>query len=128
MYYGRKVIGTRVAYYFKAFESDPTWIQQYIDGTAIDNTVYDNGNKMEIESFVELKLKVTKADCRDYFKQTTGINDARINTMSLLTCWAKDFNGVKYYQDIRPLTRLNIPNEALIDPTKGIDIIYQLYY
>ena len=75
-----------------------------------------------------LRLKVTKEDCRDFFVATTGINDARVNTISLLTAWSKEIGGVKYYQDIRPLTKLNFPNEPLIDLTKGLDIIYHIYY
>lgn len=127
-YYGRKETGDRVAYYFKAFESAPTQIQQYLDGTPIDSTIYDSTKADEAETYVEIKLKVLKEDCRDWFLSTTGISDARINTISLLTAWAKTIDGIKYYQDIRPLTKLNIPNESLIDLTKGLDIIYHIYY
>lgn len=127
-YYGRKAIGEYVAYYFKAFESVPVFVQQFVDGTPIDANIYDSTKVDDAESYVELRLKITKDDCRDFFLATTGINDARVNTISLLTCWAKDIDGVKYYQDIRPLTKLNIPNEPLIDLTKGLDIIYHIYY
>ena len=75
-----------------------------------------------------MQLKITKEDCRDYFIATTGINDARINSISLLTAWKKTIDGYDYYQDIRPLTELHFPNEPLIDMTKGLDIIYQIYY
>ena len=73
-------------------------------------------------------MKITKDDFRDYFIATTGINDARINSISLLTAWYKDIDTYRYYQDIRPLTRLNIPNESLIDLRKGIDIDYSLFF
>lgn len=127
-YFGRKVVGNRIAYYFKAFDTAPQFIQQYVDGTPIDENIYTSSNPNEVESFVELKLKVTKEDCRDYFIATTGINDARINTITLLEAWSKVIDGATYYQDIRPLTKLNIPNEPLIDLTKGLDIIYHIYY
>lgn len=127
-YYGRTIKNDRVAYYFKTFETTPTFTQQYTDGTIVDNSVYDSEKTDEIESFIELKLKIEADDCREWFKQTTGINDARINTFSLCTCWAKTFNGQIYYQDIRPLTKYNIPNEYLIDLTKGLDITYHIYY
>lgn len=127
-YFGRKVIDNRVAYYFKAFETAPVLFQKYVDGTAIDSSVYDSAKTDEIETYVELKMKITKDDCRDWFLQTTGINDARVNTFSLCTAWAKTFDSQVYYQDIRPLTKLNIPNEYLIDLTKGIDITYHVYY
>lgn len=127
-YFGAKTAGGRIAYYFKAFEIEPVFKQQYIDGTPIDESIYIATRTDEVESFVELSLKVTKDDCRDYFLATTGIDDARINSLSLLTAWAKTINGFTYYQDIRPLTKINFPNESLIDLTKGLDIIYHIYY
>jgi hypothetical protein len=127
-YFGRKTLSNRIAYYFKAFEADPVFKQQYVDGTPIDENVYLSSRTEEIESYVEVLMKVTKEDCRDYFLATTGIADAKINTISLLTAWAKVIDGITYYQDIRPLTKLNFPNEQLIDLTKGIDIIYHIYY
>ncbi len=129
-YFGRKVLNEegRIAYYFKAFESEPTLNVQRIDGTPIDDTVYGSDNSMEAETYIELRMKITKNDCRNFFYATTGINDARVNTISLCTAWAKDIDGYKYYQNIQPLTKLNIPNESLIDLTKGLDIIYHIYY
>jgi hypothetical protein len=80
------------------------------------------------ETYVELILKITKEDCREFFNVTTGSNTARINCIQLLTGWAKTIDGVKYYQDIRPLTKLHFPLESLIDITKSIKIVYHLYY
>lgn len=129
-YFGRKEVTAlnRVAYYFKAFDADPQFKSQYIDGTPITATIYDSDNKMDVETFVELKLSITKDDCRDFFIAHQGINDAKINTISLCTAYPVVINGITYYQEIRPLTRLNFPNESLIDLTKGIDIIYDLFY
>jgi hypothetical protein len=94
----------------------------------IDSDVYTSEKTDEIESFIELELMVEPDECREWFKQTTGINDAKINTFSLCTAWAKTIDGQIYYQDIRPLTKYNIPNEYLIDLTKGIQISYHLYF
>lgn len=129
-YFGRKVLNDagRIAYYFKAFESEPTLNVQRIDGTPIDDTIYDSDNSMEAETYIELRMKITKNDCRNFFYATTGINDAKVNTISLLTAWSKEIDGYTYYQNIQPLTKLNIPNESLIDLTKGLDIIYHIYY
>ena len=74
-----------------------------------------------------MTLKVTKEDIRDYFIATTGIDSAKINSVSLCYCWPKEVNGALYFNDIRPLTKLNIPNEPMIDITKGIDIIYHIH-
>lgn len=127
-YFGRKDVGGHIAYYFKAFESTPILIQQYVDGTPIDGTIYDSTKADDAETYVELRLKVTKEDCRDFFVATTGINDARVNSISLLTAWPKVVNGKTYYQDIRPLTKLNFTNEPLVDTSKGLDIVYHIYY
>lgn len=129
-YFGRKKItGTdKIAYYFKAFEAEPVMYQQYIDGTPIDENIFISDNTMDVETYVELKLSITKEDCREFFDATTGIKDAKINTISLLTAVPKELNGYTYYQGIRPLTKLNFPNESLIDLTKGIDITYHIYY
>ena len=127
-YFGRKTLADRYAYYFKAFESDPVLYMRYVDGTPIESTVYESENDSDAETFVEMQLRVTKDDFRDYFRATTSINDARVNSISLLTAWYTEGEGYKWYQDINPLTQLNIPNEALIDLTKGIDITYHIYF
>lgn len=129
-YFGRKAIpaADRIAYYFKAFDADPVFKQQYIDGTPIDDNIYISDNDMDVESYVEIKMSVSSRDCRDYFLATTGISDARINTISLLTAVPKTIEGYTYYQNIRPLTKLNFNNISLIDETVAIDIIYQIFY
>ena len=90
--------------------------------------LYDSQNTSDAETFVEFKLRITKDDFRDYFRATSSINDAKINSISILTAWYIEGSGYKWYQDIIPLTQLNIPNEALIDLTKGIDITYHIYF
>ena len=128
-YFGRKTTDSRIIYYFKAFEQEPVFKQQYIDGTSIDENIYFTSRKGEVSSFVELKLKITKDDCRDFFSATTGINDAKVNTLSLLSAYPVVFDdGYTYYQNIRPVTKINFPNESLIDTRKGLDITYQIYY
>lgn len=129
MYYGKKTNDNGMnAYYFKAFDAEPEFIQEYTDGTAITSNVYEIERSTDAQTYVRLKLKITSDDCRDWFLNTTGISEAKINTISLLTGWAKIVNGVKVYQNIRPLTKLNIVGESLVDLTKGIDITYDIYY
>lgn len=129
-YFGKKTLAgqQRIAYYFKAFETEPVFNQIYADGTSIDENVFTTNRTEEVESYVELKLNISKNDVRDYFIATTGIDDARINSVSLLTAYKSQIDGYTYFQNIRPLTKINFPNESLIDPTKGLDIIYQIYY
>lgn len=137
-YFGRTLIngGEYIAYYFKRFDNEPTLVQQYIDGTPVDNSIWSSVKTEEAETYIEITLKVTKEDMRDYFNATTGVDSSRINSLSL--CYGypvvvtekniegKDVERV-YYKDIHPLTKLHFPNEALIDQTKGIEIIYHIY-
>lgn len=128
IYFGRKVTGTTAAYYFKKFESDPELVRKYADGTEIGNNVWADTKISEAECYVTLKLKVTPDECREFFEASTGINSAKVNTISLLEAWAKTIDGKVYYQDIRPITKYNFPNEYLIEPDKGLDITYQVYF
>ena len=128
VYFGRKATSDRIAYYFKAFESEPKLYMQYVDSTPIDSTLYDSQNTSDAETYVEFTLRITKDDFRDYFRATSSINDAKINSISILTAWYTTSQGYKWYQNIIPLTQLNIPNESLIDLTKGIDITYHIYF
>jgi hypothetical protein len=128
VYFGRKQTTDVIAYYFKAFEADPVMNQQYIDGTPIDANIYNSSNTTDAETFVQLNLKITNSDCREFFKATDGLAAAKVNTIMLLTAWPKVIDGFTYYQDIQPLTKLNIQNEPLYDETKGLDIIYNIYY
>lgn len=128
-YFGRKTTNDRIIYYFKAFENDPVFKQQYIDGTSIDENIYTSKRSDAVSSFVELKLKLTTDDCRDFFSATTGINDAKVNSISLLSAYPIVMDdGYVYYQNIRPITKLHFPNEPLIDLRKGLDITYHIYY
>ena len=128
-YFGRTAInnGEYLAYYFKRFEGTPILVQQYIDGTPVDANVYTSAKLDSAETYVELNLKITKDDIRDYFVATVGIDEAKINSISLLSAYPVEENGFLYFKEIRPLTKLNIPNEQLIDVTKGIEIIYHIY-
>lgn len=126
-YFGRVELGNHIAYYFKRFDGEPQLIQQYIDGTPLDGNIYESQRTVSAETYVEIVLKVTKEDIRDYFTATVGIDSAKINSVSLCYAWPQEVDGHLYFNDIRPMTKLNIPNEPMIDITKGIDIIYHVY-
>lgn len=135
-YFGRKEKSDRIAYYFKKFDSKPVFTQQFTDGTPIDANVYttQESTDMEVESIVSMQMSITKDDCRDFFFHGTGLNDARINSISLCTGYVKtdgklsDTVDNAEYMNIRPVTRLNIPNESLIDLRKSITINYSIYF
>lgn len=138
-YFGRKENANsdgRIAYYFKKFDTMPTFTQQFTDGTPIDANVYitQESTDVEVESIVSMQMTITKDDCRDFFFYGTGLNDARINSLSLCSAYAYKTeqlkNGVQgvEYQNIRPVTRLNFPNESLIDLRKSITFAYSIYF
>lgn len=127
IYFGRATSRDHIAYYFKTFESAPTFVQRYMDGTPVTSTVFSSNKTDSAETFVEISMKITKEDMRDYFIATNNIDRARINCISLCTAYPVFSSGYTYFKDIRPLTRLNFPNEQLIDLTKGIEITYHIY-
>lgn len=115
-------------YYFKTFEIDPVWKQEYIDGSPLSKDMYDDEvTKTPIQSFVELKLMITAKDAREWFRGK-DIRNGYVNTISLLQGWYTEVGNIRYYQDVHPVTKLNFPTEYLIDPSKGLDITYDIFY
>ena len=137
-YFGRTLLGNgSVGYFFKAFDEAPALIRRYSDDSAGLDTVTDvwaDNRAAEAEVVIQLKMSVSATDCREYFQKLTGINDSKVNTISLCTAvpYVRPQDGsvdkVMDYFDIRPFTKFNFPNESLIDTSKGIDITYYLYY
>lgn len=153
MYKGKKSLPPlqngqeRNAYYFKSFSNTPNLVQCVTSnvGTFADNisknTVYETKLGDNAQSYVELHLKITKDDCREFFIAHTGLENAKINQISLVSAWSRTITVNKlnskgsmvekeyeYLQDIRPFSLLNIPNEILSDVDKSISIIYTLYF
>ena len=150
VYKGRKSsVGDtgRNAYYFKTFSNNPNLVQNYVStvGSFSDlvssGNVYNNTIADEAQSYVELHLKITKDDCRDFFIAGKGIENAKINQISLVSAWTKtvsvtklDINGnnitsdYEYFQDIRPFSVVNIPNEIISNLEKSLSIVYTLYF
>lgn len=138
-YYGRYIVpdngSDMVGYFFKGFDDTPKLIRRYSDDSAELSDIGDVWNDLrasEAEVVVQLKMTVSNTDCRDYFNKLTGINDSKVNCISLCTGIPvkATVNGIESlsFIDIRPFTRFNFPNESLIDASKGLDITYYLYY
>lgn len=153
MYKGKKALtlsdGTsRNAYYFKAFSNTPKLIQNYVstigtfsDSVNADSVYSTNTSADKAQSYVELHLKITKDDCRDYFITHKGIENAKINQISLVSAWTKTVEVTKldnlgnlttgtyeYFQDIRPFSIINIPNEVISNHEKSLSIVYSLFF
>lgn len=130
-YFGRalKTINNNnyIGYYFKKIESSE-FVQKWSDNTDVNGLLYEKTGSAE--TYVKLTLKITPDDFREYFNAAGIMEQARINCISLCTAYpavdAKG-DGFTYYQNIKPLTRFNFNNESLIDISKGIDIIYNIY-
>ena len=138
----------RNAYYFKRFANEPAMVQNYVStiGTFSDEvsaeSVYTNTASADnAQTYVELHLKITKDDIREFFIAHKGLENAKINQIQLVSGWNKtvsvtklDKNGntitknYQYMQDIRPFSIVNIPNEIMSSADKSISIIYTLYF
>lgn len=129
-YFGRKTLDNdKIAYYFKSFDTTPELHLRYTDGTQINDEMYTIETTQAAECFVETKLRVTRNDFRDYFEQVRGWDNARISTLSLCYAWYDDtIDDYKWYQQIYPYSKLNFSVEHLVDLTKAIDFVYQVYY
>lgn len=141
-YYGKKTLNdgsNKIAYYFKAFDTTPQLHLRYTDGTQINmEEIYTVDTAQMAECYVETRLRINRNDFRDYFEEVLGWDKARISSLSLCWGWYRQFvdgrdqygNDLvyKFYQTIRPYTKLNFPLNWLVDLTKAIDIIYRIYY
>lgn len=143
IYFGRSTLNNQISYYFKTFDAMPELVRKYADDSldlanVTSPDVWGSKRKSDAEVVVKLKMSIDTSDCREYFANLTGTNTARINTISLCTAipYADGTNADiqagkvvnTYYQDIRPFTKFNFPNESLINSAKGISISYYLYY
>ena len=152
IYKGKKTIQltggqTRCAYYFKEFSNTPNLVQNYVStiGTFSDSVspanVYSSGTSADkAQSYVELHLKLSEKDCREFFITHTGLEQAKINQLSLVYGWKKQVSRTKLdatgnvttanyevYQQIRPFSVCHFPTELLIKREKGLSIVYTLY-
>lgn len=127
-YFGRKALGSNIAYYFKAFDAAPEMHVVYNNGTTIDENLYNTDNTTGGVVYVEMKMSIEAAELREYLKATTGLTGAVVNSISLLTAYPKEINGYTYYQDIRPMTKYNFSNIPISEEGLELDIIYDLYF
>ncbi|WP_301214371.1 hypothetical protein [uncultured Clostridium sp.] len=132
--------GTKYCYYFKKFDTDPViYLRDVtsIDKTAVEISNFYNDNKKRkrnIEVCVELNFSMTKDECRDFFTLTQ--RTPKITTIELISAYEINMtNGSSdpimkghYYENIIPVTKLFISPESIEDATKGLDIVYHVYF
>lgn len=130
-YFGKKTFNRlgKIGYYFKRFDTVPQLHLRYADGTQITENIYDEESDQLAECYVEMRLRITRIDFRDYFENVLGWDKARISTLSLCFAWYDDsIDDYVYYQDILPYTILNFSFQYLVDATVALDILYDIYY
>ena len=72
-------------------------------------------------------LKITKRDVREYFEINGDIETARINSIGLFTGIKQTLSdGTEDYKQVKLFSKLNIPNEMLVN-NKDMTIIYRIY-
>ena len=130
IYFGRKNYDTQGfwGYLFKKFDSNPVIKKVLEDGTPWGGSIYSDSSELEAQVIVTTSFSVSKSDGRDYFIETTGINDGRFNCIELCFAWPRVVGGYTYYQDIRPATRLNFPNKVFSDLGASWDFSYSIYF
>lgn len=123
----------KTAYYLKKFDMAPQikvlWDDGVddADGTPVQSGVHTSTRTDEIETFVELTLRVDKKDCREWFEANGQIEKTRFNSIGLFTGVLSDAgNGTMDFKQVKLFSKFNINNEMLT-MSKGLTIIYRIY-
>ena len=122
----------KTAYYLKRFETVPEihvlWRDNEgdEDGSEVGDNVYEtpSTNTTPIETFIEMTLKITKKDAREFFNDNGNVEATRINSIGLFTGVRRE--GDDDYQQIKLFSKLNINNEILV-LSKDLTISYRIY-
>jgi len=124
-----------IGYYLKRFENEPTinhfW-KAASDETESTNKVSqteyyprtNTANSSTIESYVEMVLKITPKDVKEWFDATSNIDETRINTIALFTGRYNKLMGD--YENVRLFSKLTFQVNTL-SLTKDFVIIYRIY-
>lgn len=125
----------KTAYYLKKFETEPEirvlWrdAEGDEDGSEVGEDVYEttSANTIPIETFIELTLKITKKDVREYFDDMGNVEVTRINSIGLFTGVLGTLeDGTEDYKQVKLFSKLNINNEVLT-LKKDLTIAYRIY-
>lgn len=132
-FFKKQLDNGRNAYYLKRFETNPQGFVRWKDGiededgTIVEEGVHNTQRKEPIESYVEMHLKITKKDIREFFEMNGDIEEARFNSIGLFTGVLCDLGDGNYdFKEVRLFSKLNIPNEYLT-LRKDMDIYYRVY-
>ncbi len=123
----------KTAYYLKRFEVVPSigvnWADSDgdEDGTPVQSGVHESQRTEDIETYVDLVLRIDKKDCREWFEKNGEIERARFNSVGLFTGILSEVGGgAADYKQVSLFSKFNINNEML-DLSKGLTITYRIY-
>ena len=122
------------AYYGKVFDSEPFIRSLYRDGaegedgSEVQEDVYENPKDYDIETFVEMHLKIEKTDIREWFKLNGEIEKARVNTIGLFTARkvANEGGDGYHYENVKLFSKFNFDSEPL-QHAKTLMLVYRVY-
>lgn len=124
----------KTRYYLKTFENTPEikvlWKDagEGEDGSEVTTGVHNTTRTEPIETFVEMTLKITNKDLREWFEQNGEVELTRFNSIGLFT-GAPTLLGdgvTTDYKDVKMISKLNIDNEMLTF-SKELTITYRIY-
>lgn len=123
----------RTAYYLKTFETMPEMNVLWKDGvddedgTIVQEGVHNSTRTEPIEAFVEMHLRITEKDIREYFELNGNIDEARINSIGLFTGTLVKLPDNTYdFKDVRLFSKFNLPNEHF-SLKKSMNLYYRIY-
>ena len=127
--------GSYYAYYLKHFETDPV-LYMKADGVDYvvsldDNTRIDEHgeyiDRPDVEVYVDLELKITTEDIREFFIATETIDNARINELALYYAYKEDLGVWSDYYAIECFSKITFNNISFVELNKQMDIVYRIY-
>ena len=97
------------------------------DGTEVTDGVHNTSRTEDIETFVEMHLKLDNTDIREYFDFNGEIEQARVNTIGLFTAEKVALESGGYdYKNVKLFSKFNFTNEGLSNK-KTINFVYRIY-
>ena len=129
---------TKKAYYLKKFETEPSikilWRdgEGDEDGSEVGSDVHEtpDSNNVPIETFIEIVLKISKKDVKEYFEDLGNVEQTRVNTIALFSGALTQVTGdpaAEYdYRGLTMFSKLNFNNEMLT-MAKDLTIAYRIY-
>jgi len=143
IYFGKvtnKLAAGKTAYFLKKFDNIEFYHRlndsdEYSDGTelktngssSINPFSPDYSNTSTIESYVEAKLIINKADIKEWFDYNGNIEETRINSIGLFSAYRPlDASSDTDYANVRLFSKFNMASEPL-GLTKELTILYRVY-